>query len=145
MMTRQQSIDLQNDSWNLTVHAKWDGETVTGRGAKDDQGRILRAKKSEVITVERCKEIVAVAERISGLEVTRIDIDMDEFDYAGITDEHYENAMCGDCGIRQTKKKSAHYFVKQNRLLIWQDGLPVYENHDGTVCRDVDALADCIM
>ena len=147
MQTRQQAIERQNSGWGLIAYAKWNGEDsiATGRGVKDDQGRILCAKKSDVITVERCKELVACAERVSGLEVHQINIDMDEWDYENISDEHYENAMYNDCGIPKRKSKSAQYFVKQNRLLIWENDMPVYENHDGVVCRDATALADCIL
>jgi hypothetical protein len=39
--------------------------------------------------------------------------------------------------------KEARYWVKQNRLVIYDDGYPIYENDNGEICRDSDALADC--
>lgn len=37
------------------------------------------------------------------------------------------------------------YWRDKNRLLIYRDGFPVYENNNGVICRDSVALADSLM
>jgi hypothetical protein len=39
----------------------------------------------------------------------------------------------------------ARYHVKENMLRIWQNDLPIYENRNGVICKDRDALADCLL
>lgn len=39
--------------------------------------------------------------------------------------------------------KEVRYFVKENRMEIWENRELVYENNDGTICKDRAALADC--
>lgn len=36
------------------------------------------------------------------------------------------------------------YWRDKNRLLIYKDGLPIYENNNGVVCRDSVALSDSL-
>lgn len=37
------------------------------------------------------------------------------------------------------------YWRDKNRLLIYRDGIPVYENNNGAICRDSIALSDSLM
>lgn len=37
------------------------------------------------------------------------------------------------------------YWRDKNRLLIYKNGVPVYEDNNGIICRDSVALADCLM
>lgn len=41
-----------------------------------------------------------------------------------------------------TDEKTATYSIKRNRLKIFEDGIVVYENDNGDICNDKDALAD---
>lgn len=41
--------------------------------------------------------------------------------------------------------KTGKYWRDKNKLLIYQDGVPVYENNNGVICRDSVALADGLM
>lgn len=43
------------------------------------------------------------------------------------------------------KKKIGKYDKRKNLLRIFEDDLPVYENNNGKICRDVCALADSLM
>ena len=43
------------------------------------------------------------------------------------------------------KKKICEYNKRKNILSIFEVGLPVYENNNGKICRDVCALADSLM
>ena len=43
------------------------------------------------------------------------------------------------------KKKICVYNKQKNILRIFEDGLPVYENNNGKICRDVCALADSLI
>ena len=37
------------------------------------------------------------------------------------------------------------YWRDKNRLLIYKNGLPVYENNNGVICRDSVAMADSLL
>jgi hypothetical protein len=39
--------------------------------------------------------------------------------------------------------RKAYYHVAENRLMIWENGDPVYEDNNGIVCTDTVALSDC--
>lgn len=50
------------------------------------------------------------------------------------------NFICLEMGNKKGK-----YWRDKNRLLIYENGMPIYMNDNGTICRDADALADCLM
>lgn len=41
--------------------------------------------------------------------------------------------------------KTAKYDATKNCLTIWQQDLPIYENNNGTITTDSEALADCLL
>lgn len=41
--------------------------------------------------------------------------------------------------------KTVEYDAAKNCLTIWQGGLPIYENNNGQITNDMDALADSIL
>jgi hypothetical protein len=82
---------------------------------------IFQADLSETFTLERCRQIAKEAARLDSRKITNITIE----DYA--------------------KKKTYTYSIANNRLTIFKDGVPVYENWNGTISRDQDALADDIL
>lgn len=45
---------------------------------------------------------------------------------------------------RNGLKKEAHYSIKHNRLRIYVNDLPVFENDNGVTCDDEAALCDCL-
>lgn len=45
---------------------------------------------------------------------------------------------------RKGSQKEARYSIEHNRLRIYKDGLPVYENNDGIICNDEVALCDSL-
>lgn len=44
----------------------------------------------------------------------------------------------------KNREKMIKYWKDRNRLLIAKGGVPVYENNNGVICRDSEALADCL-
>lgn len=50
-----------------------------------------------------------------------------------------------DIMVPNGKKKIGTYDAEKKLLRIWEDGLPIYENNDGAICKDSGALADCLM
>jgi len=81
----------------------------------------LRADLDEPFTVARCQAIFAQAQRLDSRNITRISItDVD-------------------------RRREYRFNAPQNRLTIWENGLPIYENWDGVITRDRAALADCLM
>ena len=49
----------------------------------------------------------------------------------------------GENYVPCSKKKVGRYDKKKNNLRIYVDGIPVYENDNGTICRDSVAIMDC--
>ena len=47
--------------------------------------------------------------------------------------------------VKINNKKKATYNLKTNILRILENGLPVYENNNGVICRDSVALADSLL
>lgn len=81
----------------------------------------------EPITLRRCAELLSEGERLTGNI------------YSSITIREYTGEDM-ECKLLKTYD----YCKSQNRLRIWADGLPIYENWDGQICKDRDALADCL-
>lgn len=105
--------------------------------------KVIRTYK-ELITVKKCKKIVETVENHFDIKIKRIEINMCEWDYSNITVDDYVSCLCGDRGVPFKLNKNAYYDVKKNRLRIYQDGMPIYENDNGEITRDRDALADCL-
>ena len=70
---------------------------------------------------------------------------MDIWDYENITVDDYISAMYGDGDIPCLQDKQALYWPEKNCLQIWKNKMPVYENNNGTITKDQDALADCLL
>ena len=104
----------------------------------------IRTKK-ETVTVQKCKNIVKKVQDTFGIKINKMEISMIEFDYKNITLGHYINACYNDCDIPCIQDKKALYRSAENRLQIWQDGTPIYENNNGEITRDLAALADCLL
>ena len=81
----------------------------------------LLADLDETFTVARCQAIFSHAQRLDSRNITGI----------RITD--------------MERRREYRYDAPQNRLTIWEYGLPIYENWNGNVTRDSAALEDCLM
>jgi len=114
-------------------------------------------KHRDTITVTECKDICKqlTEEQLKEeqlnegqyIKLMKIDLSMyDKYDSDGrpakVFDEYgdiiAENIILG-------KRKTAKYLVEENILRIYEDDLPVYENDNGVICRDKDALVDSLM
>lgn len=81
----------------------------------------LLADLGEAFTLARCQLIFAQAQRLDSRTITGI----------RITD--------------MERRREYRYDAEQNRLTIWENDLPIYENWNGVVTRDRAALEDCLM
>lgn len=100
------------------------------------------ATRKETVSLAKCKEIVQKVEAAFRIQIKRIDIYMTQYDY-NISEEDFRSAQYGDFCIQTIgPQKKAVYYIEKNRLQIWEDELPVYENDNGTITTDPDALAD---
>ena len=98
------------------------------------------------ITINKCSNIVKNIKSQYDIDINVIEIMMSEFDYSVVADGgEYLNALYNDCSVPILVDKKAYFWPKINRLQIWENGTPVYENDNGIICRDLDALADCLM
>lgn len=99
--------------------------------------------KKEGVTLKRCQEFMQkINEKFNNPPVSKIRIHMTEFDYE--VDLHtYIASRFGDCSLPiKGKKKEAVYDVSKNTLTIYENDYPVYENADGKITRDTEALMD---
>ena len=81
----------------------------------------LLADLDDTFTVERCRTIFNHAQRLDTRTITGIRvIDID-------------------------RGREYRFDAPQNRLTIWENDLPIYENWDGVITRDRAALEDCLM
>ena len=95
-------------------------ETNSGMAVNID-GQILSTDLDETFTLARCARLASIAAEHDPREITTITV------------EDFE------------RSKRYVYHIRKNRLTIFKNGAPVYENWDGKVCRDQSALADSIM
>lgn len=123
------------------THCFYRDETGQHQGKQTQSVRTTRG----VITVAKCQEIIAKVEAAFGIKVRNIKVMMTDYDYSSIrTEEDAEYVLSGDIGVDTLVDKTATYNVAANCLQIWSGGMPIYENNNGAICRDADALADCL-
>ena len=84
-------------------------------------GQILHADLDETFTLARCARLASIAAEHDPRTITTISV------------EDFE------------KNKKYIYHIENNRLTIFKDGAPVYENWNGKICTDHGALADSIL
>jgi len=115
-----------------------------GRAYLTDGNQIVFKTEKEEISIKKCKTIITnLNNQIDG-KVKKINIGMNVYDFSGFTEDDYKLVLSCDIGVPLKTKKHTWYYVNKNRLVIWENGLPVYENYDGEICNDEVALADCL-
>lgn len=125
------------DGGRKAVHIKKDGKRV-----------VCKLDMSKPVTLMRMRDVLEKISLGAGIEfdyievnhvIFRFDVDMPEEEIKA-----YVNA--GD-PVPYTKlvDKTYQYSKKSNTLLIWDGDVPVYENSNGVITRDLDALADTYM
>lgn len=102
-----------------------------------------------VTTLEECKEIIEKISKAEGSPVIKIKIDLNHYakrNQDGTIRMDYD-PDCGESNPNPPigKIKYATYTVATNTLRIWENGMPIYENENGVICRDKVVLADCLM
>lgn len=110
----------------------YDTGYVVYRINQDGTHKYLTINPDGQITLKRAAEILAEAETLTGNTYTKISISDESY-----TDDHIT-----------LKRKRYDYNKAKNRLTIWEgrrDLVPIYENWDGQITRDRDALADCLL
>jgi hypothetical protein len=81
----------------------------------------LLASLDEPFTLARCQQIFAQAQLLDTRNITRISIEDPD------------------------RNREYKYSATHNRLTIWQNDVPIYENWDGNITRDCSTLEDCLM
>ena len=136
MTTKERLAEIihEQDNYYLVV--------VDGNHQPQTWGKKITTDK-ELITVAKCKQICERIETQLGITIGNIDIDLTQYDYRSLSPEDYE--WGSDVPIPMVgRPKSATYNRKTNCLQIWEDRMPIYENNNGRICRDANALADCL-
>ena len=117
----------------ITVIVDGNNHSLTANG----QRAIVQTDiDNNIVTIQKCRE-VAENIRNAGHEPKTLRFMLSVFG------QEYEGSLglCADYKLN----KDAYYHVDEDRLVIWQDGRPVYQNHAGTICRDEIALADSLL
>lgn len=106
----------------------------------------VKLNQNFTITLKEAQEIynriIKKFDLKEGEEIKNLKIDLTryyEYNTDGtpkLADEEYPKSYDID------KEKTATYNPKLNKLMIWKNGSPVYENNNGVICTDEVALAD---
>jgi len=90
-----------------------------------------------IVTIEKCREII---KKLNSMDCfpKKIEIDLSIF-------TETEGNEYGDFPEKCLLNKRVFYVVAEDKLLIWKNDMPVYENNHGVICNDPITLADCYM
>lgn len=103
---------------------------------KDGKPQIVQTRiKNNFVTIEKCREIVTNLANYH-CHPKKVCIDLSIFTST-------PGNECGDFPEECLLNKKVFYDVKKDKMLIWQDENPVYENDHGVICDDPVTLADC--
>ena len=105
---------------------------------------------SAVVTLDWCNKLVNNIRTTTGYSPTKIEFDLSDYDLfmSWMQDEFSESdshKIHAEYYANLPIQKTFEYNAKRNCLRIYKGGSPIYENLDGLICRDADALADCLM
>lgn len=88
-----------------------------------------------MISVSKCKEITQKIESNFPIKIGELMISLyplEEMNDPQFDNDKFENRLV------------AYYTPKYNQLMIYKKGMPIYENLNGEINRNVEALADSI-
>lgn len=90
-----------------------------------------------IVTIKKCHDIIKNLANFD-CHPHKLTIDLSVYTQT-------EGNEFGDYPEECLLKKVVYYNVDKDKLVIWKNGLPVYENNHGVICRDSVALADCYL
>lgn len=108
----------------------------------------VRKEGRDVFTIKLANELIDFANKIYKEKFNKeVDFNFVKLNMTNII-EDTENIL--DDGVSHPRRevgktKVGKYDKRKNILRIWKDDLPVYENNNGKICKDVCALADSLM
>ena len=111
-----------------TVTVIVDGNNHNLQGQNGSRAIIETNVENNTVTIEKCREVAKNVEGF-GHKARLLEFLLSEFDDDG----------------RYTLNKKAVYHIEEDRLVVWENGVPVYEDHSGTICDDAATLADCLL
>lgn len=97
------------------------------------------------VTLARMREVCERLRAKTGVEFNylRVDHRVYEFDVDPDDKVALDHIHHGDYPGTKVTDKTYQFWYDRNRLLIWDHDTPVYENDNGVITKDADALADC--
>lgn len=114
-------------------------------GNRHQLARRIRTRLDSPITIIKCREIVRNLESNFGIEIGKIEVFLYDDSKFNELYQQVEDGILSAEDFHEYYKKTAVYNNKTNCLQIWDNGYPIYENNNGTICKDADALADCLL
>ena len=107
--------------------------------------KVASLDTSKQVTLLRMREVCEQLRVQTGVAFNylRVEHRIYEFDVDPDDEVAIAHIRFGDYPGRKVNDKTYQYWYDRNRLLIWDHNTPVYENDNGVITNDVDALADC--
>ena len=90
---------------------------------------------NSTISIEKFREL---AERVRVYHPTVLDVDLSVY-------THTEGNEFGDYPEECLLNRKESYNISKDKLLIWENNNPVFENDHGVITNDPVALADCYL
>ena len=114
-------------------------------GNRHKLDKLIRVRLDGPITIIKCREIVRNLELKFGINIGKIEVHL--YDHLKFDElyEQVENDDLSPAEFGEFYSKTATYSTKSDCLQIWDNGYPVYENINGVICKDIEALADCLL
>lgn len=129
------------------LQAAKDKQAKYYRVTTDDNRRHIGPEilfRKQQITRKACQRLVGELQATYGPKISQIKINMNQYDFSGLTDDNYQLALTGDINVPLLQRKSARYNADTDTLCIYQADRLVYVNDAGHICNDTAALADCM-
>ena len=122
---------------------RWDGKEC-----KASWGFRVKKEGRDTFTVKLANELIDFANKTYkekfGKEVDFNSVKLDMTNYVEDTESILDDGVSYPRHVLG-KKKVGKYDKQKNILRIFEDDVPVYENNNGKICSDSDALADSLM
>lgn len=88
---------------------------------------------NDIITLRKCQEVWQNIKESAGYEAESLEFCLDVWDVKGDPEMSPNN-------VKEISDKVAYYYKKENKLVIWKNKTPIYENENGQILREGEEL-----
>jgi len=90
-----------------------------------------------IVTIEKCQEVTE--------NIKKVGHDPEELMFSLYIFTKSKDNECSDFPEECLLNREVRYYPKTNCMQIWEHDEPIYENYNGVICEDRDALTDCLL